>query len=52
MTSEADVKCYGNAKPGDLHLAADIVAIDDEIVTWLRRQQREQPQKITGANKQ
>jgi hypothetical protein len=34
----SEVKCYGNAQPGDLHCAADIVAIDGEIVEWLERQ--------------
>ena len=34
MTDEVD-GCYGNAKPGDVHLAADIVAIDSDIITHL-----------------
>jgi hypothetical protein len=29
-----------NAKPGDTHLALEIVAIDDEIIEWLERRER------------
>jgi hypothetical protein len=34
MSDEVD-GCYGNAQPGDTHLAADIVAIDSDIITHL-----------------
>jgi hypothetical protein len=54
LTDVQNVKCYGNAKPSDLHLAADIVAVDGEVVAWLSRQRREQPQKHSdqGVDKQ
>ena len=32
--------CYGNAQPHDHHLAADIVAIDSDIVEWLEQRER------------
>jgi hypothetical protein len=36
----AFVLCYGNAHPNDYHLAADVVAIDSEIVAVLERRER------------
>jgi hypothetical protein len=32
--------CYGNAGPNDVHLLADIVAVDGDIVRWLERRER------------
>ena len=32
--------CGGNATPADVHLSADIVAVDGEIVEWLARRER------------
>lgn len=41
MTSTDDaVICYGNADPGDTHLFARVVAVDDGIVRWLERRER------------
>jgi hypothetical protein len=31
------VRCYGNARPTDTHLLARVVAVDGQIVEWLRR---------------
>jgi hypothetical protein len=41
----ADAICYGNAKPDDVHLAADIVAIDNDIIAWLKRPERRKRRK-------
>jgi hypothetical protein len=35
--------CYGNAGPNDYHLAADIVAVDGDIVAWLEQRERRRP---------
>jgi hypothetical protein len=43
VSVEAEVTstfCYGNAGPHDYHLAADIVAVDDQIIAWLERRSR------------
>ncbi len=32
--------CHGDAQPGDEHLLADIVAVDNGILTWLQRRER------------
>jgi hypothetical protein len=37
--------CYGNAKPDDTHLLADVVAVDGEIVAWLERREQKKPQR-------
>jgi hypothetical protein len=34
------ITCYGNAKPGDKHLASTIRCVDDEIIGWLKRRER------------
>jgi hypothetical protein len=31
------IRCYGEAKPTDLHLLSTIRAVDDEIIEWLER---------------
>jgi hypothetical protein len=48
--SDADAEvtftfCYGNAGPNDYHLAADIVAIDGDIVRWLERREQRRKEK-------
>jgi hypothetical protein len=47
MTSDEDdlslaafAICYGGAQLEDIHLLADIVAIDGEIVEWLEQRER------------
>jgi hypothetical protein len=34
------IKCYGNAKPTDVHLASTIRCVDDEIINLLKRRER------------
>ena len=40
MTEVEFVVCYGNAHPGDIHLLADVVAIDGEIIEVLPERER------------
>jgi hypothetical protein len=43
--------CYGNAGPHDDHLAANIVAIDSDIVRWLERKRMDEvKQQIAAIN--
>ena len=38
------VIAYGGASPGDTHLMARVVAVDEEIISWLKRHKRRQRQ--------
>jgi hypothetical protein len=44
------IKCYGNAKPTDVHLASTIHAIDDEIIDWLQRCERRRRDKTVRSS--
>jgi hypothetical protein len=45
--SEGDtVIAYGGASPGDTHLMARVVAVDEEIISWLKRHKRRQRQAV------
>jgi hypothetical protein len=37
--------CGGNASPDDVHLAARVVCVDDEIVGWVEQRRRERRKK-------
>jgi hypothetical protein len=40
-TNDEIIVCYGNAKPGDIHLVSTIHCIDEEILDWLERHEEE-----------
>jgi hypothetical protein len=37
------IVCYGGAKLTDQHLASPIHCVDDEIIEWLERRERQSP---------
>jgi hypothetical protein len=39
------VICGGNAKPEDMHLASIVHCVDDEIIEWLKRRERQNERK-------
>ena len=39
MSDDEIIVLYGDAKPGDTHLLAKVVAVDEEIIAWLRRRE-------------
>lgn len=42
MAGADAVICYGNAKPDDTHLLADVIAIDADVIAWLERKIKRQ----------
>jgi hypothetical protein len=47
--SDHCVRLYGNAQPGDLHLAADVRAIDDGVLAYITRCKRRRKRRSKRA---